>query len=155
MNTRTTLKIAALGLALFAIAGKSWWSSRHAGANATVSTQGVAIVQRAGERGFTLGSLAFTPCELDQRNSAATTAAFCAPFQVPENRDRPDGRRIDLKLALIRGCWSCGTSGRRYFTMVPTSPSRSSGPIASTSWRSAARGATTAWWSRSAGTSPA
>jgi len=103
MNIRTPLKIAAIGVAIIAIAGKSWWSSRHADANPTVSTQNVAIVQRAGERGFRLGSLAFTPCELDQRNSAATTAAFCAPFQVPENRDQPDGRRIDLKLALIRG----------------------------------------------------
>ncbi|MEO7431251.1 MAG: alpha/beta hydrolase [Dokdonella sp.] len=103
MTPRTALKLAAVGLAVLAFATKAWWSPGSTEAKTTVSTQGVPIVQRAGERGFTLGSLAFTPCELDQRNSAATTAAFCAPFKVPENRDHPDGRQIDLKLALIRG----------------------------------------------------
>jgi pimeloyl-ACP methyl ester carboxylesterase len=52
--------------------------------------------------GFTYGKLHFTRCELPQLRSAATTAAYCAPFQVPENWDTPDaGRRIDLRLALI------------------------------------------------------
>ncbi|HVZ21327.1 MAG TPA: hypothetical protein VG871_09715, partial [Vicinamibacterales bacterium] len=53
--------------------------------------------------GFTLGRLAFSRCDLTQRNTAATTAAFCAPFRVPENWDRPDGRQIDLKVAIVRG----------------------------------------------------
>ena len=36
---------------------------------------------------FTLGKLAFKRCELTQKRSGATTAAYCAPFQVPENPD--------------------------------------------------------------------
>ena len=40
-----------------------------------------------------LGTLEFKPCELTQRGSAATTAAYCAPFRVPENWDAPDGRK--------------------------------------------------------------
>jgi pimeloyl-ACP methyl ester carboxylesterase len=58
----------------------------------------------ASAKQFTLGKLAFKSCELAQKRSGATTAAFCAPFQVPENWDAPDagGRKIDLRLALIK-----------------------------------------------------
>lgn len=51
---------------------------------------------------FTLGALAFAPCELDPTSDTATINAFCAPFEVPENWDKPDGRRIGLRLALVR-----------------------------------------------------
>lgn len=50
----------------------------------------------------TLGSLTFERCELTQPRSAATTAAWCAPFSQPEDRAQPDGRRIAFRLALIR-----------------------------------------------------
>jgi hypothetical protein len=89
-------------IALAAIAGRRWLAPSDESPAADASTKGVAIAQAHGERGFTLGSLAFEPCELDQRNSAATTAAYCAPFQVPENWDKPDGRKIGLKLAIVR-----------------------------------------------------
>ncbi len=59
-------------------------------------------VATADHTGFTLGSLTFTPCELERPDSGATIAAWCAPFEVPENRANPDGRRIALKLALIK-----------------------------------------------------
>lgn len=48
-----------------------------------------------------IGTLSFTPCELSQPRSAATTAAWCAPFEVPENRAEPNGRKIALKLAVV------------------------------------------------------
>lgn len=102
MNQRSLLKIAVIAVALATLAGRQWWTAQHGHTDAAVSTQGTAIVQQPGERGFTLGRLAFAPCELGQRNSAVTTAAFCAPFQVPENWDQPSGRKIDLKLALVR-----------------------------------------------------
>ena len=103
MDKRNVLKVAAIALALGALAARQWWSAHPTGVQAAVSTQGAAIVQKPGTRGFMLGRLAFAPCELEQRNSAATTAAFCAPFEVPENWDTPDGRKIALKLALVRG----------------------------------------------------
>jgi pimeloyl-ACP methyl ester carboxylesterase len=53
-------------------------------------------------RSFTLGTLHFQACELPQRHSGAITAAFCAPFSVPENRADPAARTIALRLALIR-----------------------------------------------------
>ncbi|HET8942762.1 MAG TPA: alpha/beta hydrolase [Rudaea sp.] len=51
---------------------------------------------------FTLGALQFKSCELAQKNSGATTSAYCAPFSVPENPDKPDGRKLALRLALIK-----------------------------------------------------
>ncbi len=51
---------------------------------------------------FTLGTLAFKSCEIKQKNSGATTTAFCTPFSVAENRDAPNGRKIDLRVALIK-----------------------------------------------------
>ncbi|MGB4859933.1 MAG: alpha/beta hydrolase [Dokdonella sp.] len=59
----------------------------------------VAIAANA--KDFTIGTLAFTSCDLKQPRSSATTAAFCAPFAVPEDRSKPDGRKIDMRLALI------------------------------------------------------
>lgn len=52
--------------------------------------------------GLQLGALTFRRCELSQPNSAATTAAWCAPFSRPENPEQPQGRRIEFRLALIR-----------------------------------------------------
>ncbi|MEO8671439.1 MAG: alpha/beta fold hydrolase [Tahibacter sp.] len=49
-----------------------------------------------------LGKLALSRCELTQPQSAATTAAWCADFAVPENRDEPRSRQIKLKLAIVR-----------------------------------------------------
>jgi pimeloyl-ACP methyl ester carboxylesterase len=101
MSRRNLVQIA-LAVAFLAVVGARQWSKSREPGRTPAGADGPAIVQKKGERGFRLGSLAFEPCELAQRNTAATTAAFCAPFQVPENWDRPDGRRIDLHLALIR-----------------------------------------------------
>jgi pimeloyl-ACP methyl ester carboxylesterase len=102
MNQRSMFRIAVVLIALAAVAAKYWLWPRGENPSTAASVKGAAIVQAHDQRGFTLGTLAFEPCELDQRNSAATTAAFCAPFDVPENWDKPDGRRINLKLALVR-----------------------------------------------------
>lgn len=51
---------------------------------------------------YRLGALDFTPCELKQPLSGATTAAWCAPFRVPENWAAPAARQIAMRLALIR-----------------------------------------------------
>jgi len=102
MTRRTGLRIALMLIALAVFAAvRSWWPTDDK-PMANASKKGAAITQAHGERGFTLGSLAFAPCELGQRNTAATTAAYCAPFQVPEDWDKPAGRKIDLKLAIVR-----------------------------------------------------
>ena len=100
MDSRKALKAAAIALAIAAVAGKALWRPADHGGGAAPGTD---LVQKPGERGFTLGTLAFSPCELETDQTAATTPAWCAPFQVPEDWQRPDGRHIDLKLALVRG----------------------------------------------------
>ncbi|HEY0180989.1 MAG TPA: alpha/beta fold hydrolase [Dokdonella sp.] len=102
MARRTLFRLVLTVAVLALLVGRHWLRPERDAAAPAASTQGAAIVPRSGERGFTLGSLAFAPCELAERGSAATTAAFCAPLRVPEDWDRPDGRRIDLHLALIR-----------------------------------------------------
>lgn len=49
-----------------------------------------------------LGSLTLKRCELKQAGSAVTTAAYCAPFEVPEDRADPHSRRIRLNLAIVK-----------------------------------------------------
>jgi len=56
---------------------------------------------RATDGSLHYGALVFKPCELAAPQTGATTSAYCAPFRVPENWDAPDGRSIDLKLALL------------------------------------------------------
>lgn len=56
----------------------------------------------ADAKAFTLGRLDFKACQLPQKRSGATTSAFCAPFSVPENRADPSGRRLRLRLALVK-----------------------------------------------------
>jgi pimeloyl-ACP methyl ester carboxylesterase len=53
-------------------------------------------------RTWQLGSLTLKPCELGQPNSGLSTAAWCAPFDVPEDRAHPQGRHLSLNLALVR-----------------------------------------------------
>ena len=99
MNRRMLLRVVVVAIGVIALA-LHWFKPREAGV--ATSTSGQRLVEARDTRGFTLGTLAFAPCELGQRNSTATTAAYCTPFQVPENWDKPDGRKIDLKLAIVR-----------------------------------------------------
>ncbi|TDR47772.1 TAP-like protein [Tahibacter aquaticus] len=56
----------------------------------------------AADDSLRLGSLDFHRCELSQPRSAVTTAAWCAEFRQPENRQQPQGRQIGFRLALIK-----------------------------------------------------
>ncbi|GAA0712215.1 alpha/beta fold hydrolase [Dokdonella soli] len=76
------------------------WHGKAAGSAQASSFHGRFIVP-PGATAFAFGRLHFTACELPQTHSAATTTAFCAPFEVPENWDAPEGRKIGLRLALI------------------------------------------------------
>ena len=48
----------------------------------------------------TLGSLEFTPCELSQPGTGATTRAECATLEVPEDPHKPEGRKLTLTVGL-------------------------------------------------------
>lgn len=49
----------------------------------------------------TLGSVTFTPCELQTLRAPGRIEAECARFEVPEAPAAPDGRKISLRLALV------------------------------------------------------
>ncbi len=49
-----------------------------------------------------LGKIAFTPCSLSSQMSRESIEAQCATFSVPENRGRPDGRKIALNIAWLQ-----------------------------------------------------
>ncbi|MGB0134056.1 alpha/beta hydrolase [Dokdonella sp.] len=67
---------------------------------APTSTRGDYLVPALAET-IRFGSLEFKSCQLARKHSAATTEAYCAPFEVPENRADPASRTISLRLALI------------------------------------------------------
>jgi len=101
MTTRNILRIA---IAMLAIAYVAYTQFRPKAAAADGEP---APPIAADAKAFTLGTLQFRACELAQKKSGATTSAFCAPFQVPEHRtenqrDEPDARKLDLRLALIK-----------------------------------------------------
>jgi pimeloyl-ACP methyl ester carboxylesterase len=49
----------------------------------------------------TLGTLRFEPCTLQAPGMPGTVEAQCTTLDVPEDRDRPDGRRIPLAIAWL------------------------------------------------------
>jgi pimeloyl-ACP methyl ester carboxylesterase len=46
-------------------------------------------------------ALALEACQLGAAGSASRLAARCGVFRVPEDRSKPDGRSIDLKIAVV------------------------------------------------------
>ncbi len=93
MKRSTRLILAAL--AGVAIVGGHWLWRQRAHWLAAPAAKTVPAVYR-------LGTLAFTRCTLRQPQSGLATHAWCAPFSVPQDWARPAGRRIALRLALIR-----------------------------------------------------
>lgn len=104
MNKRNFLRIVIVGGA----AAYLGYAHFHNRASEPASTLGPSIAANAKQ--FTMGTLDFKSCEIKQKQSGATTMAFCAPFSVPENRDAPAGRTIDLRLALIKSRASAANS---------------------------------------------
>ncbi|WP_243042130.1 alpha/beta hydrolase [Dyella sedimenti] len=103
---RTALRIGVVAIGLAAL-GWNHWHRQHAAAppddGAAVAVDAPArAAEPARPMTWQLGSLTLHPCELGQPNSGLSTAAWCAPFEVPENRDDPHSRKIGLKLAVIR-----------------------------------------------------
>lgn len=49
-----------------------------------------------------LGNIAFKPCTLSAQLSRDSLEAQCAHYDVPEDRDQPDGRKIALNIAWLQ-----------------------------------------------------
>src|SRR5262249_36959331 len=50
---------------------------------------------------YHFGSVEFTPCTLTGSQHVSAIAANCAHLSVPEDRSKPEGRKIDLRLAIV------------------------------------------------------
>ncbi len=61
------------------------------------------------------GQIPFQGCTLDGGNAATRVEAQCATFEVPENPDAPDGRRIGLNLAWLPADGDGGTGDPVFF----------------------------------------
>jgi pimeloyl-ACP methyl ester carboxylesterase len=96
VNPRTLIRIALL------IGVVAWFAYARFHAKPGPAAPAVMAAIPTNAKEFTLGTLHFVACELTQKRSGATTAAFCAPLRVPENYAEPLGRTIDLHLALIK-----------------------------------------------------
>ena len=74
----------------------------HGPAKAEAKPAAVVDTTPSAPRTWKLGSLEFHPCELPQPHSGLSIAAWCAPYQVPEDREHPEGRKLDMRLAMVR-----------------------------------------------------
>jgi pimeloyl-ACP methyl ester carboxylesterase len=92
----------AIVVAIVAAAFVSRQAMRHGNEEAAAAALPVADTTPATPRTWQLGSLTLHPCELPQPHSGLSVAAWCAPFQVPEDREHPEGRKLDMHLAVIR-----------------------------------------------------
>jgi pimeloyl-ACP methyl ester carboxylesterase len=101
MTKRNLFRVAVLVAAL-GYFGYAYFFKPGGGSDKDMPQRSVAAAIATNAKTFTLGRLDFKACELAQKNSGATTAAFCAPFSVAENRDAANSRKIDLKLALVK-----------------------------------------------------
>jgi pimeloyl-ACP methyl ester carboxylesterase len=130
INGRTVLRIGIVAIGLGALG----WNHFHrhadvtAGDDASVPAQVSQPTAPAKPQTWQLGSLTLMPCELGQPNSGLSTSAWCAPFEVPENRDDPHSRKIDLKLAVIRS--SAQVASKDMLVMLAGGP----GQAATESW---------------------
>lgn len=120
MNSRMLVRIVAIVIVL-ALLGWQWWGKHHAANNAVpagesspaqvvasgsaavkTSTAPAKPVKPAPPATIRLGTLTLTACELKAPHGGAGVPAFCTKFPVPENRDDPKSRTIDLKLAIVK-----------------------------------------------------
>ncbi len=93
--------IVAVAVAIFAASHARRQPPAHE-APAQGTTSAHAEVKPAPPRTWQVGKLTLTACDLGQPNSGLSTAAWCGTLAVPENRAEPQGRKINLKLAVLR-----------------------------------------------------
>jgi pimeloyl-ACP methyl ester carboxylesterase len=96
--------LVAVAVAIFAANQSAHRRGQDKDPPSAVSASPAAAAKVAPARPVTwkLGTVTLTACELAQPNSGLSTAAWCADFPVPENRDDPHSRTIRLKLAVLR-----------------------------------------------------
>ena len=104
-QARTVLRIVIATAAIGFLAYQHWHRDEASTDKSDVASNTASTVEKqvaAPVRTWQRGSLTFKSCELGRHGSGATAEAWCATFDVPENRDDPHSRHIGLKLAIAR-----------------------------------------------------
>lgn len=106
LSGRTIFRIVIVMVGLGFLAWNQW-RAQYAATAAPASTETTAAVAATDmkpipPRTWQFGKLTLTACDLGQPNSGLSTAAWCGALDVPENRAEPQGRKITLKLAMLR-----------------------------------------------------
>jgi pimeloyl-ACP methyl ester carboxylesterase len=60
-----------------------------------------ALALSCGSRAPSKGTLPLEPCQLSDSGSAQKVAARCGRFEVPEDRSKPDGKKLSLHVAVV------------------------------------------------------
>jgi pimeloyl-ACP methyl ester carboxylesterase len=102
LKGRTVIRIGAVIVGLGFLAWHAWRAQTPPPSAPAPRTATTTPQPPAKPRTWRLGSVILTACELGQPNSGLSTAAWCAGFPVPENRNDPHSRKITLKLAILR-----------------------------------------------------
>ncbi|RZA22367.1 MAG: alpha/beta fold hydrolase [Lysobacteraceae bacterium] len=98
-KTRTILALA-IAAAFIGYTAFKPKAGPDAGASAALATS--TPVDVAPAKPLMLGKIAFKPCNLSSPMSRDSLEAYCARFEVPEDRSKPDGRKIALNIAWVK-----------------------------------------------------
>ena len=86
-------------LVLLLVAATAWSVSQHSGGK---GAQALAVSAVAADV-LHMGRLTLEPCDIGKRGSGTPTVrAYCTGLEVPENHAAPAGRRIRLRIAVVR-----------------------------------------------------
>jgi pimeloyl-ACP methyl ester carboxylesterase len=88
------LLVLALTVALLARGGLHLWRGHAGKATGPVSGINTELLR--------LGSLQLRACDIGIASAGGTVAAYCTTFPVPENREQPQARRIELRIAVVK-----------------------------------------------------
>ena len=82
----------------------AWHSPRTEAIAAEATGEAKGALPAAKPELLRLGQLTFAACSIGSHaaDGAATAAAYCARFGVPENWNAPAGRHIELKVAIVK-----------------------------------------------------
>ena len=101
MNSRKTRLILAVAVAAALLGYRALAPDKSAG-DAPAGDRTAPAAPLAPVKPVMLGKIPFTPCSLSSLMSKDSLEAQCARFEVPEDRSRPDGRKIALNIAWLQ-----------------------------------------------------
>lgn len=101
MNSRKTRTVLSLAV-LAAVAGYMLLKPKADDAATGTAVPSTTPVSVAPAKPAMLGTIAFKPCSLSSPMTRDSLEAYCARFEVPEDRGNPQGRKVALNIAWLK-----------------------------------------------------